>query len=248
MEKIRYYNKNTGPSEENEKKAFQKALSLSKEIESIDQIVLLIHTKNNTGYIERIFGTRNVGKFFTGKVFDHYPSIKIETIKTFTNDYDGKKIVVALGLDSKELFKYDDYPNVIAIIAHQWRTDGVTDWANSWQALEVTTGNKADAVKLPHPVVQEAFKNLTRTINLSTGINHGSDEHQCKTYLRALNKYNFPLNSSEVQAYLTTQLNWSFENTKDVIILIDKLSNGGYFKGGEKTGLKAYIKGWEAQI
>lgn len=64
MEKIRYYNDNTGPLKEAEVLAFKKGLQLCNELNNIDEIVLLIHTKNNTGYLERIFETRNLNSYF----------------------------------------------------------------------------------------------------------------------------------------------------------------------------------------
>ena len=130
MEKKRYYNDNIGPIKENEVLAFKKALELCNEIEDITQITLLIHTKGNTGYLERIFGTRNLKDFFHGIIIDKdYPPFKIETVRTFNDDWQGKKIVVAFGLSSNELHKYDDYENVVGIIAHQWSENSVKDWA-----------------------------------------------------------------------------------------------------------------------
>lgn len=41
MNKIRYFNENVGPLKENEIKAFQKSIELSREIENIDEITLI---------------------------------------------------------------------------------------------------------------------------------------------------------------------------------------------------------------
>ncbi len=246
MEKKRYYNDNVGPIKKNELLAFKKALELCDEIGDITQIILLVHTKSNTGSLERIFDTRNLKKFFCGvKIYSDYPPLKIETVKTFNDDWQGKKILVAFGLDSKELYKYDDYKNISVIIAHQWSKDSLKDWAKCWGAINLKTGTKIEKNALPNKVVQQAFIDLTNSINMSTGITHPMDEERCKTYIRALK--NYELNSVEIFSFLTAELHWNSENAKDVITLIDKVNSGEYFKGGEKTGLQNHIKRWESK-
>ena len=246
MEKKRYFNDNIGPIKENELLALKKALELCDEIGDITQIVLLIHTKNNTGYLERIFETRNLKDFFRGvKIDKNYPPLKIETIRTFNEDWQSKKIVVAFGLRSEELHKYDDFESVVGIIAHQWSEDSIKDWAKSWGAIDLKTNTKIQKTALPDKVIQRAFTDLTNSINMTTGITHPMDNEQCKTYIRALNKYNYKMNSNEIFSFLTTELGWESDNANEVIKLIDKVNSGGYFKGGTKTGLQHHIKRWK---
>jgi len=246
MEKKRYFNDNIGPIKENELLALKKALELCDEIGDITQIVLLIHTKNNTGYLERIFETRNLKDFFRGvKIDKNSPPLKIETIRTFNEDWQSKKIVVAFGLRSEELHKYDDFESVVGIIAHQWSEDSIKDWAKSWGAIDLKTNTKIQKTALPDKVIQRAFTDLTNSINMTTGITHPMDNEQCKTYIRALNKYNYKMNSNEIFSFLTTELGWESDNANEVIKLIDKVNSGGYFKGGTKTGLQHHIKRWK---
>lgn len=248
MDKKRYYNDNIGPIKESEVLALKKALELCKEIGDITQITLLIHTKANTGYLERIFETRNLKGLFSGvRMYPNYPPLKIETVRTFNNDWQGKKIVIAFGLRSSELQKYDDHENVAAIIAHQWSEDGVKDWAKSWGAINLETDTAIEKTALPDKVVQQAFIDLSNSINMSTGISNSMDEEQCKTYIRALKKYNYELNSKEIFSFLTTELNWESDNANNVIKLIDQVNSGGYFKGGAKTDLQYHIKRWKSE-
>lgn len=252
MNKIRYFNENVGPLKENEIKAFQKSIELSKEIENVDEITLLIHTKNNTGYLERIFGTENIKALFKGaKMKDVSPLIKIETTRTIGDLPQKNRIIVAFGLRSDELNVYDDYYYCKAIIAHQWSPDSVTDWANNWGAINLEAKNNKEEtvnkITLPDIIIQKAFKELTNSINRATGISHPNDEEQCKTYIRALKKYNYDLNSKEIFAFLTRELHWDTDDAKDVIKLIDKLNSGGYFQGGQKTDLKRHIKRWSEE-
>jgi hypothetical protein len=246
MEKERFYTENIGPIKENELASVRKAVELCRANNEINEVTLLIHTKNNTGYIERVFNGANIKSLFNGAKIDNgLPLFKIETVKTLDDNYRKKRVVIAFGLRSDELYKYDDFESIVAIIAHQWNENGVKEWAQTWAATETLSDIQAPKVNYPHKVVQEAFNDLTKSINMSTGITHFMDEELCKTYLRALNKYEYTLNSQEINAYLITELGWESDDVKDVIKLIDKLNSGGYFKGGDKTGLQNHIKRWK---
>ncbi len=246
MKKYRYFNNNTGPIKENEIKAFQKALQICDIEKDIDEIILLIHTKGNTGYIERIFDTGNVKKLFNGvKIEQNYPPVRIETIRTFNDHYQSKIIIVCFGLRSEEIYKYEDFECVIGIVAHQWMEPGVQNWAKTYGAINIDTNEEIEKTEKPDLIVQNALKDLTSSINMSTGIVHSDDNERCKTYIRALKKYNYELNSQKVFSYLTAELNWDSDHANDVVKLIDKINTGGYFQGGAKTGLKYYIKRWQ---
>lgn len=246
MEKIRFYSSNVGPIKGNELKALKKAIEICLENSDIQEITVLIHTKSNTGYLERIFETTNTKQFFTGiKIDVSVPIIKTETIKTINDNRNKKRVLIAFGLRSEELYLYDEFESVTAIIAHQWSEDGVKEWAKTWGAADILTNEVSEKHKLPHKVIQNALSDLTNSINMSTGILNTSDENLCKTYLRALNKYEYELDPTEINSYLISALNWQSDNAKDVIKLIDKLNSGGYFKGGDKTGLQNHIKRWK---
>lgn len=253
MEKERYYTDNEGPIAEIEMLALHKAVELSKEIENIQQITILIHTKGNTGYIERTIGEKYLKGLFKGTVaaYSNGPKIKIETLRTYDKIYGWQKknsILLAFGLDSNELFKYDDDPSVKAIVAHQWMKTGVIEWAKAWNATELISNQKAEPTDLPDVIVQEAFNELSKIINPNSGITHHMDNERCKTYLRALNKYNYELNPINIKSYLVTNLNWVNRHAEDVIKLIEKLNSGRYFMGGEKTDLQNHINRWKSRV
>jgi len=246
MIKYRYFNNNIGPEKVNEVRALKTAFQICDKEEGIEEIILLIHTKRNTGYIERIFETRDMKPFFNGvKVDQKYPSLRIETIRTFNNYFDSKVIIICFGLRSEEIYNYEDYEGVVGIVAHQWVDPDVQNWAKTYGAINIDTGESIEKTKLPNMVVQNAFRDLTQSINMSTGIMHSDDNNRCKTYIRALREYKYELNSHEIFSFLTSELNWDIDNVKDVIKLIDKVNSGGYFQGGSKTGLKFHIKQWQ---
>ena len=246
MEKIRFYTNNVGPIKENEAKSLQKTFQLAKEIDGIDEITVLIHTKSNTGYLERTVGIDKIKGLFSGKyrAFDGGPRIKLETMKTIIDD-NKRRILLSFGLSSEDLFKYDCFYSVVAIVGHQWSEYGLKDWSESWGAEEIISGTKLSKKDNLDKVVKKAFDSLSNCINMTTGIHHPMDEKRCKTYLRALNKYGYNLNEKDISSYLITEKGWKSEHVDDVIKLISKLNSGSYFKGGEKTGLKEYIMKWK---
>ncbi len=243
---MRFYTDNIGPIKENELKSLQKAFQLAQELDGVQEVTILIHTKSNTGYIERTLGADKVKGLFSGQyvAFDGGPRIKLETTRTI-NDNNIKRILLTFGLSSDELFKYDSYYSVVAIIGHQWSENGFKDWAESWGAEEVISGSKVSKSDNLDNVVKCAFDDLTDSVNMSTGIHHPMDEELCKTYLRALNKYGYVMNEKDVTSYLITEKGWDAEHANDVIKLISKLNSGGYFNGGQKTGLQNFIKNWK---
>lgn len=89
------------------------------------------------------------------------------------------------------------------------------------------------------------MKQLTDSINMSTGISHPMDNDRAKTFIKALHKYEPELNADIIGSYLVRELNWETRFAKDIEKLIETLNSGSFFKGGEKTGLQNYYKKWK---
>ena len=138
MIKYRYFNNNRGPVKKNEIKAFQRALQICSTEKDIDDIILLIHSKSNTGYIERIFETRNVKTLFRGvKIDQKYPPVRIETVRTFTDQSQSKIVLLCFGLHSEEIYKYESFESVVGIVAHQWGAQDLQNWAKTYGAVDI---------------------------------------------------------------------------------------------------------------
>lgn len=68
------------------------------------------------------------------------------------------------------------------------------------------------------------------------------------TYIRTIHKYLPEVSSSQIEDILVTELNWKNENAIQVGELLDRLNNGRPFRGGAKTGLAQYYKGWKEKL
>ncbi|MFA7123372.1 MAG: hypothetical protein WC212_04985, partial [Candidatus Delongbacteria bacterium] len=127
----------------------------------------------------------------------------------------------------------------------QWAEGGLKEWAESWGAEDILSAKAFKKSNNLNKIVKMALDDLTNSVNMSSGIRHQSDNDLCKTYLRALNKYGYELIEKDILSYLITEKKWDLEYANDIIKLVSKLNSGSYFIGGEKKGLKHYIKRWK---
>ncbi len=91
------------------------------------------------------------------------------------------------------------------------------------------------------------MKELTESINMSTGITHPMDEELAKTIILSLHKYEHQLNADVVCAFLLRQLGRESEDANEIKKLITTLNEGRYFRGGEKAGLQNYYESWKEE-
>ncbi len=99
----------------------------------------------------------------------------------------------------------------------------------------------------PACVVKMALEELTRSINMPTGIIDPFDNELAKTFISALHEYEPSLDEKAIGAYLVEELNWEPEHASDVENLIITLNSGLYFEGGKRIGLLNYYKSWKDQ-
>lgn len=121
MKKEHYYIDTQGNDDDAYKEAISFACDLANKDSSITKITLLIGTKQNTGWFERIYGDATVKKLFTGIRSDNCDAlIKFETLKTYSDSYKPSEIVITCGLDEDHILKIEDYHSIKAIIAIPW--------------------------------------------------------------------------------------------------------------------------------
>ena len=172
------------------KLAMQFACELAKKDSSIKKIVLYIHTKQNTGWFERLFGSETVKKLFNGLKFTNcLVPFKFETKLTYKNAIYGNAsdIVICCGIDSEDLLKIDDYHSVKYIIAIPWLRKFTEKWIKTWSAIEISDKEKKEE-SFPEPscIVKHSMQQLTGSINMSTGISHPMDNDRAIFFLSHL--------------------------------------------------------------
>jgi hypothetical protein len=249
MSKQRFYIDTHGNDDEAYREAMQYACKLAENDSDINKVVILIHTKRNTGWFERLYGREVVKLLFRGTNFkDCKPVFKIETIKTYNEGFEPSEIIITCGLDAEDVLKVDDFYSVKAIISIPWLHENLQKWVQTWSPTELR-GNQQVVIAYTAPscIVIKAPEDLTESINMSTGITHHCDEEQAKTYILALHKYEPILDANIVGSYLVRELDWDTVHAKDVEKLINILNNGRYFQGGRRKGLQNYYKRWKEE-
>lgn len=99
----------------------------------------------------------------------------------------------------------------------------VRGWIDTWQA-QVLGAPTGDAALPPfyNRVVENALKDLTLSVNLSTGIGHPGDERAAIGTFKLLHNEAYTLDSNAIRAWLIRH-NWSSEDADDVRTLVQKI-------------------------
>lgn len=250
MTKQRFYIDTEGNDDAAYKEAMKYACKLADENSDITHVVLLIGTKNNTGWFERLYGAATVKQLFTGVRFDGCkPLFRFETLKTYKQKYSSSpsEIVITCGLDEKDISPIDDSYSVNSIIVVPWLRQRIEKWVKTWKPTELRGKPLTPTYPEPSCIVKKAMEDLTGSINITTGITHSMDNDRAKTYILALHKYEPSLDANIVGAYLVSELGWDVQYASEIENLINTLNTGKYFQGGERTGLHNYYKRWKEE-
>jgi hypothetical protein len=94
--------------------------------------------------------------------------------------------VLAVWPDKKMLTTLDDDYRVTAICAVPWALPSIMEWIKARQAVDLLGTAPTSAAPKLDPVVEEALKGLTISVNLSTALSNPMDKTGAVTYLRAL--------------------------------------------------------------
>lgn len=246
MKRERFYTDNIGPDKDKERATWDKGVSLLSSISDVTELGVIINTQNNTSYIKRLFGEKYVERLFAGISLNTNNSqqIKLDTIRT-VKEFGPKRILVAFGLASSELFRLDDFRDVAAIIAYPSIRSSSISWAKTWQAEEVISRQQAESYPLPSKLVITALKELTRHINLKTGITNPHDEELARSYVWALHQEEHYLPEEECTALLVGKLKWRYDHAMELTSLMAKLNQGRRIRVGSRMRPEELIRNWK---
>jgi flagellar assembly factor FliW len=169
-------------------------------------------------------------------------STSLETLNTYQYSKQND-IVVGLYLPPKEYDKIDSIMGDSPIIATEFYEGELSDWVKRWNAIDIENPERENPSLQIDCILKVALENLTKMINLSTGLSHNSDNNLAKTYIRTLVKYHKVQNREDINSYLIKN-HWRAKDAKQFVDLLFKKLEGGRFQGGEKTGLKKIYDRW----
>ena len=247
----RYYANVQGPDPKAIMACLKKANEICAEDTDVDRIVLYSYAKTNFNTVAQIFGN-SVDRMFSQPLrFKGIAKpVQCLTERTYNDWTQQPSIVICCHMDSKAVQKIDDFSSAKYVMAVSWLKDELSGWVNRWNA-ECVYGDEvksvsggADSLAL----LRIALKEMDIRMFESKDFHHPDDENACKTYIRTIHKYMPEVTSSQIEDILVTELNWKNENAVLVGELLDRLKNGRTFRGGDKTGLVQYFKGWKQKL
>lgn len=252
--KTKYYADAYGPDTKALTACILKAFELADSDDEVERVVLYSYTKNNFMQVDKIFGADNVNQMFSHpmKFNKCTKPIKCATEITYKKECEyrntPKDVVICCHMDSKAVFKVDDYKTAKYIIALSWNMEGLNEWKTRWHAQNVL-GSIADNEPKHeiNPILAIALREMNNRMFNTKSLAHPNDEETCKTYVRTIHKYLPEVTPSDIEDYLVTELGWDNQDSSEVGKLLQRLKDGRTFRGGQKTYLKEYYNHWKQQ-
>ena len=231
----------------------KKAFEIADADDEIARVVLYSYTKNNFMQVSRVFGDDYVDEMFTRPLRFRECSkpIRCMTAITYKKECEyrdsPKDIVVCCHMDSRDVFKVDDYRTAKYIIALSWTLDGLDAWKKRWNAQNVLDEESEGLVTPHNSILMTALREMDIRMFKTKNLGHPNDAETCKTYIRAIHKYLPEVMPAELENCLVTELGWENRNATEVGGLLQRLKEGRTFRGGQKTYLKEYFTRWKAK-
>ena len=245
MSEYKFYIDTEGNDDNAYVEAMKKASEIAQADNSVKRVILLVNTKTNTGWFERILGAAAVKKLFTGiKITGFFPQYKLETKVTFKDHSTDSYVVITCGWDAGEVSKIDDYYSAKYIIAIPWSKNALDRWVKTWSAVELR-GKAINHFSTVTCIVKTAFERLTTAVNLASGLTHPSDVELAKTYILALYTYEPTLDKDAICGYLISSLGWESDEVKLIKGYMDTLTNGKSLRGAKKGEIKYFYDQWK---
>ena len=149
------------------------------------------------------------------------------------NIYSWNGPVLAIYPDKKLLDKIDGLVGVTHVLVIPWISQDVNVWINTWSAYELgSTVPKSPKKLISNPVVIQALKTLTSTVNLSTGIGHPSDKAATIDLFQHLSAAGESFDPKEVRAWLVSEGHWRPEDADKVKGIAEAVLSGRKLRGG----------------
>lgn len=231
----------------------EKAFEIADADDEIARVVFYSQTKNGFTQVSRVFGDGRVDVMFTHSLrcSDCSKPIRCMTAITYKKECEyrdsPKDVVVCCHMDSKAVFKVDDYRTAKYIIALSWNLNGLDAWKKRWNAQNVLDEESEESVTAHNSILMTALREMDIRMLQTKNLGHPDDAETCKTYIRAIHKYMPEVMPAEQENCLVTELGWENRNATEAGGLLQRLKEGRTFRGGQKTYLKEYFTRWKAK-
>jgi hypothetical protein len=157
-------------------------------------------------------------------------SLKLVTWTAIPSLWEGP--VLAVYPNAKTLDKIDGIYSVSHLIVNAWVPLDIEQWCKRWRAVDLDSGQSASPSDDElSPVVVEALKMLTGTVNLS--LLHPTDKARSIDIFKRLKSARFKLAPEAIKDWLIRN-HWRPEDAEDVRDLVQRLNEGKKVRAGRR--------------
>jgi len=248
----RYYVHAEGPDEDAMRLAFAWLLESVKRSQTAVTALLAIPVKDNLrGIITKVIGDKVARHLASGRAVPIEQSasdILLITQRAKPIGWRGGPVLAAY--PTKELLDMlDDLYGVTEMVVVPWRLAEVQYWVETWAPQELRgLVPVTPTIHVRNPVVVEALRTLTETVNLSTGISHPSDRQATIDLFHRLKQAGEQFDPLEVRAWLVSQGGWSPQHANEVKAVAQSVIAGKRLKGGGKFWADDIVEQWRSSI
>lgn len=132
--------------------------------------------------------------------------------------------VLAIFPAEKMLKIIDNYFTENDIFLVGWVFEDIQEWIETWNALDFSS--KYEVIHKPqklNPIIIEALKSLTMSVNMSTGINHPSDYCSAVDLFRILQRESIDYDPKTIKTWLKVEEKWKEDFADDVMQIATKI-------------------------
>lgn len=215
--------------------------------DGIKEITVLTPTHRDNDLLLSYWGNEDLNGMRKGRQYDGY-SVRISSMSRYDDQDRGESSVLVLIRPSMSYLDVaDEFEKVRYLAVIPAPDDSIAPWIRRWRPFDIqNTELIPEALHLTplSPLLRTALDELVWS-SKSTGYSLSlEDEMRCKTYARALFKFEPDLIPNHIEDYLLHGKHWKPAYARYFSELVRKLIKGSHFKGGAISGLALLYGSW----
>jgi hypothetical protein len=192
---------------------------------------LAVPTMSNLDFLEHRVGAGSLRQLRRDKYFDIPDPNAAGTnvrISIFTEQGGERSFsggpVLALWVSGRFVERLDRM-DIPALCIVSWTPEDVEPWAAGRGAINATTGNRAASSTIDNRVVERALNSLNSFVNLSSGLNHPSDEAQAYAIFQVLKDNGETFDPQEVYTWALHH-RWRMDGANELKDIAERVRTG----------------------
>lgn len=243
------YINSEGPNPKALEKGFTWLISTMRSKGKQEALLVVNGLGNLDGVVNDVLGSEVVKVLKKNKTiqFDGNGKIILATDRDFPHHFAGP--VLALYPTKELLDKIDALPSVEDIFVVPWIKVDIERWIGAWAPVEYESQEKMGKEHSPSfdPILTVALNDLSRSVNLSTGISHPSDRAKTIQLFQILVSNGVRYNPTEVRAWLVSQGGWKPKDANEVEEISRRCLEGKRYRTERKMWRDDIFMTWKSK-